>query len=92
MRQFAVSLSALATRWGDEDRQTRRSRDLADRRRRGRDDRSDPPATPFSDEDVALNRRIGEAGLPLIESLYRRLGRPANILTQCNVGRLATVE
>ena len=49
-------------------------------------------AEAFSDGDVALNRRIGEAGLPLIESLYRGLGRPVNILTRCNAGWLAPVD
>ena len=49
-------------------------------------------AIAFCDEDVALNRRIGEAGLPLIESLYRERGRPVNILTHCNAGWLATVD
>ena len=31
-------------------------------------------------------------GLPLIEALHRRLGRPVNILTHCNAGWLATVD
>jgi len=49
-------------------------------------------AAAICDEDVALNRRIGEAGLPLIEALHRKLGRPVNILTHCNAGWLATVD
>jgi methylthioribose-1-phosphate isomerase len=49
-------------------------------------------AEALCDEDVALNRRIGEAGLPLIESLHRDLVRPVNILTHCNAGWLATVD
>ena len=49
-------------------------------------------AIAICDEDVALNRRIGEAGLPLIEALHRKLGRPVAILTHCNAGWLATVD
>jgi methylthioribose-1-phosphate isomerase len=49
-------------------------------------------AAAICDEDVALNRRIGEAGLPLIEALHRKLARPINILTHCNAGWLATVD
>jgi methylthioribose-1-phosphate isomerase len=49
-------------------------------------------AEAICDEDVALNRRIGEAGLPLIESLHRELGRPVNILTHCNAAWLAAVD
>jgi len=39
-------------------------------------------------EDAAANRRIGEHGLPLIEKLGRR---PAQLMTHCNAGWLATV-
>src|SRR5271154_2775313 len=49
-------------------------------------------AGEFCDEDVALNRRIGEAGLPLIEAVHRERGRTVNILTHCNAGWLATVD
>jgi methylthioribose-1-phosphate isomerase len=49
-------------------------------------------AGEICDEDVELCRRIGEAGLPLIEDAYRRHGRPVNILTHCNAGWLATVD
>ncbi|UZW57121.1 S-methyl-5-thioribose-1-phosphate isomerase [Sphingobium sp. JS3065] len=45
------------------------------------------------DEDVAMNRAIGEAGLPLIRALAERKGgQPVNILTHCNAGWLATVD
>jgi methylthioribose-1-phosphate isomerase len=44
------------------------------------------------DEDVALCRRIGQAGLRLIEDAHRRLGRTVNVLTHCNAGWLATVD
>jgi len=49
-------------------------------------------AAALCDEDVELNRRIGEAGFALIDALYRRLGRPVNVLTHCNAGWLATVD
>lgn len=51
-------------------------------------------ALEIGDEDVALNRRIGEAGLPLMRTLAERKppGTPVNILTHCNAGWLATVD
>ena len=49
-------------------------------------------AAEICDEDVALNRRIGEAGLPLIEAAHRAHGRVVNVLTHCNAGWLATVD
>jgi methylthioribose-1-phosphate isomerase len=49
-------------------------------------------AGALCDEDVALNRRIGEVGLPLIEAVCRERGRPVNILTHCNAGWLACVD
>lgn len=51
-------------------------------------------AAALCDEDVAINRAIGEAGLPLLRDLAARkpAGRPLNILTHCNAGWLATVD
>ncbi len=51
-------------------------------------------AAALCDEDVAINRAIGEAGLPLLRELAARkpAGRPLNILTHCNAGWLATVD
>jgi methylthioribose-1-phosphate isomerase len=49
-------------------------------------------AAEICDEDVALNRSIGEAGFPLIEAAYRARGRAVNVLTHCNAGWLATVD
>jgi methylthioribose-1-phosphate isomerase len=45
-------------------------------------------------EDVAINRGIGLAGLPLIQALAEQKGPgvPINILTHCNAGWLATVD
>jgi methylthioribose-1-phosphate isomerase len=51
-------------------------------------------AAMFCDEDVAINRGIGDAGLPLLRELATRkpADRPLNILTHCNAGWLATVD
>jgi methylthioribose-1-phosphate isomerase len=51
-------------------------------------------AAAIADEDVAINRAIGEHGLPLIEAALRKKGGsgPVNILTHCNAGWLATVD
>jgi len=51
-------------------------------------------ALAICDEDVALNRGIGAAGLPLLQAIAA--GKPAgarvNVLTHCNAGWLATVD
>jgi methylthioribose-1-phosphate isomerase len=44
------------------------------------------------EEDVEINRRIGEHGLALIRGIAARVGRPVNILTHCNAGWLATCD
>ena len=51
-------------------------------------------AHEIADEDVAINRRIGEHGLALIRSLApaRPAGDPIRVLTHCNAGWLATVD
>jgi methylthioribose-1-phosphate isomerase len=50
-------------------------------------------AGAIADEDVALNRAIGEHGLKLLRELRARApDRPLNILTHCNPGWLATVD
>ncbi|MSU69931.1 MAG: S-methyl-5-thioribose-1-phosphate isomerase [Opitutaceae bacterium] len=51
-------------------------------------------ARGICDEDVALNRGIGEAGLPLLRAIAagKPAGLPVNILTHCNAGWLATVD
>ena len=56
-------------------------------------------AGAFAEEDVAINRAIGDHGLPLIEAAFRaKAGRAkgghgrAQILTHCNAGWLATVD
>jgi methylthioribose-1-phosphate isomerase len=50
-------------------------------------------AAEIAEEDVAINRAIGEHGLPLIAAAGRRKkGGRVDILTHCNAGWLATVD
>jgi methylthioribose-1-phosphate isomerase len=50
-------------------------------------------AAAIADEDVAINRAIGEHGLGLIHAAHREKGNAAvQILTHCNAGWLATVD
>jgi methylthioribose-1-phosphate isomerase len=50
-------------------------------------------AAAICDEDVEINRRIGEHGLAIIRAIAAtKPGRPVNILTHCNAGWLATVD
>jgi methylthioribose-1-phosphate isomerase len=49
-------------------------------------------AAEIADDDVAVCRRIGEAGAPLIGEAHRRTGKRVEILTHCNAGWLATVD
>jgi len=45
-------------------------------------------------EEEAFNcRKIGEYGMPIIEQISKKKnGKPVNILTHCNAGRLACIE
>lgn len=50
-------------------------------------------ADEIAEEDVEINRRIGEHGLALIREIAaRKGGKPVNILTHCNAGWPATVD
>jgi len=49
-------------------------------------------AGEICEEDVAINRGIAAAGLPLIEAAHRKKNARAEILTHCNAGWLATVD
>ena len=49
-------------------------------------------AAAIAEQDVAINRAIGDHGLELIAALQRRLQRTVNVLTHCNAGWLATVD
>ena len=44
------------------------------------------------EEDVAHCNAIGEHGLPLLQAIYQRTGKPVQILTHCNAGRMACIE
>jgi methylthioribose-1-phosphate isomerase len=49
-------------------------------------------AAEICDEDVAINRGIAAAGLPLIEAAFAKKHARVDILTHCNAGWLATVD
>ena len=51
-------------------------------------------AARIADEDVEINRRLGEHGLELIRAIAdaKPAGDPVNVLTHCNAGWLATVD
>jgi methylthioribose-1-phosphate isomerase len=50
-------------------------------------------ATELADEDAATCRQIGDAGLPLLrDAAAANPGRPVQVMTHCNAGRLACVE
>jgi methylthioribose-1-phosphate isomerase len=46
----------------------------------------------IADEDVEINRSIGEHGSRILASLQQQVGRTLNVLTHCNAGWLATVD
>ncbi|WP_437724218.1 S-methyl-5-thioribose-1-phosphate isomerase [Sorangium sp. So ce861] len=51
-------------------------------------------AAALCEEDVVINRAIGEHGLALLQEAWARRGREGrvNVLTHCNAGWLATVD
>lgn len=51
-------------------------------------------AHDMADEDVEINRRIGQNGLAIIRDIAARkpAGEPVRLLTHCNAGWLATVD
>src|SRR5271156_5972947 len=51
-------------------------------------------AAEIAEDDVAINKAIGQNGLPLIEAIARRKknGERVNVLTHCNAGWLAAVD
>ena len=59
-----------------------------------RSDAAYAEAASICGEDVAMNRAIGEAGLPLLRAIAQRKGdgEPVNVMTHCNAGWLATVD
>jgi methylthioribose-1-phosphate isomerase len=51
-------------------------------------------AAEIAEEDIAINKGIGEHGLKLIEAVVakKQPGERVNVLTHCNAGWLATVD
>src|SRR5215469_3594379 len=51
-------------------------------------------AGEIAEEDIAINKAIGQHGLPLIEAIAqrKRSGDRVNVLTHCNAGWLAAVD
>src|ERR1700722_19131560 len=51
-------------------------------------------AAEIAEEDIAINRGIGEHGLKLMEAVAvrKKPGERVNVLTHCNAGWLATVD
>lgn len=51
-------------------------------------------AHEIADEDVEINRRIGQNGLDLIREIAAKkpVGEPVRLLTHCNAGWIATVD
>ena len=51
-------------------------------------------AHDIADEDVEINRKIGENGLALIKEIAakKQSGEPVRLLTHCNAGWIATVD
>ena len=50
-------------------------------------------AAEIADEDVAIQKAIGQHGVKLIEDVAaRKPGQPVNVLTHCNAGWLAAVD
>jgi methylthioribose-1-phosphate isomerase len=47
-------------------------------------------ADAIAAEDVAINRAIGEHGLPLLRDLAAKRSGPVRVMTHCNAGALAT--
>jgi methylthioribose-1-phosphate isomerase len=51
-------------------------------------------AGEIAEQDIAINKAIGQHGLALIEAIRagKKPGEPVNVLTHCNAGWLATVD
>jgi methylthioribose-1-phosphate isomerase len=84
----ATRPTAINLRWALDDLRARLAPlPTADRR-----DAAFARAAAICDEDVEINRCIGENGVALIEAVAARRSGPVNILTHCNAGWLATVD
>lgn len=49
-------------------------------------------AAEICEQERSMSIRLAKHAQTIIEALYLKLGRPLNILTHCNAGKLATVE
>jgi methylthioribose-1-phosphate isomerase len=49
-------------------------------------------AANICEEDVTLNKAIGQHGFVLLQAMHKNKKRPLNILTHCNAGWLAAVD
>jgi methylthioribose-1-phosphate isomerase len=87
---FATRPTAVNLRWGLDD-MLRTLLPLAPAERRAA---AWCRAAELADDDVAINRGIGNHGLALIEKIAagKKPGERVNILTHCNAGWLATVD
>jgi len=86
---LATRPTAVNLRWAVEDLR-RRLKPLPPRERAAA---GFARAGVLADEDVALNRAMGEHGLGLIRAVAaKQRSGPINVLTHCNAGWLATVD
>jgi methylthioribose-1-phosphate isomerase len=60
--------------------------------REGMIDRLFHLAVRFGEDEVNRCKRIGEHGISIIQKIYKKTGKPVNILTHCNAGWLACVD
>ena len=60
--------------------------------REGMIDRLFHMAVRFAEDEVNRCKRIGEHGFSIIQKIYKKTGKPVNILTHCNAGWLACVD
>ncbi len=49
-------------------------------------------AARFTEDEVNRCKSIGEHGVSIIQKIYKKTGKPVNILTHCNAGWLACVD
>ena len=86
----ATRPTAINLRWALDDMRTL----LRPLPRSERADAAYARATQIADEDVAINRAIGEHGLEIVRQIgaKKKPGETVNILTHCNAGWLATVD
>lgn len=82
--------TAINLRWALDDMRGRLREKAPEERARAAFARADA----IAEEDVEINRRIGEHGLAIIREIAERKGpgEPVRVLTHCNAGWPATVD